>query len=76
MARLSGVLLVCDRCGNSIFLERNFYGEAPEPPDGWEHQGGLLGHLCPDCNAEYLAMLAEFKEKKKPEIKEEADECI
>lgn len=72
MARMSGVLLVCDRCGNSIFLERNFYGEAREQPDGWEHQGGLLGHLCPACNEEYLAMVKAFKEEKKPMLREAA----
>lgn len=76
MAKLTGDLMVCDCCGVSLFCERNFYGEVLKHPKDWQHQGRLLGLLCPACNTEYLAMVAEFKEKKKPEIKEAEDECI
>lgn len=79
MAREKGLLVHCDRCGETVFLKITGNGEADggwtrwdkfEPyPEGWSDHWitGKAGTstLCPACSAEYEGIAAEFMRKGK-----------
>lgn len=66
MSKKEGRIVICDRCGDSIFLERytDFrkpgYDNAIEPvPKEW---GVVTGgrDLCPHCYSKYKEFMYEF----------------
>lgn len=76
MMHENGRMLMCDRCGKSIFTK--FVGtdvhdggftriDRFEKPEGWsgERVDGEYRDLCPDCNDIYLTI----KERRKQEWK-------
>lgn len=85
MAEVNGKMVTCDRCGKSIFLkctgEKEMDGgftrwnTFEKLPDTWGHHYEV-GTLCPDCDAEYVAMVTEFNKKKREWKEEAAGKCI
>lgn len=59
MAEAKGLLKICDRCGETVFLKTIGDGEADggytrwnkfeTPPEGWGYSL-KVGTLCPKCN--------------------------
>lgn len=74
MAQINGQLIICDRCGETVFVKCAGEGEADggytlwnkfeAPPEGWDYHSEV-GRLCPRCNQEYLRLLAMFKNRNK-----------
>lgn len=72
MAEVNGRLLICDRCGKSVFIKYVGEGEADggftrwnkfeDPPDGWAYHTPTV-RLCPECNNLYLSIMADFMKK-------------
>lgn len=72
MAQKIGKILICDRCGDSVFL--NCIGEGETDggytkwnkfevaPDGWNRYLGI-GILCPKCNSLYTDIVKSFMNK-------------
>lgn len=72
MAEKLGKRLICNRCGNEVFLECIGEAEADggftrwnkfeEAPEGWEtHMVGKNAEtLCPECNYEWLQLARDF----------------
>lgn len=69
MAEKKGKLLICDRCGQTVFLE---YTKTTDhdggwttvdhyeaPPEGWEYYTDF-GRLCPSCNNTARDMMLRF----------------
>lgn len=73
MAEKKGLLIICDRCGNTGFCECNGEGEADggytrwnkfePPPEGWgiSRDCEKYHRLCHHCYAEYQRILQEFQ---------------
>lgn len=69
MSQKFGKLVICDRCGQRIFLKylktkflNGGYDSVDyfeKMPEGWEVRSGI-GLLCPECNADYKKMVDEF----------------
>lgn len=79
MAEKVGKMLICDRCGKTVFLECTGEGETDggytrwnkfeAAPDGWSYHLDI-GRLCPDCNALYEDLIKSFISKKDISITE------
>lgn len=81
MAEVNGKLVICDRCGKTVFLkctgEKEMDGgftrwNTFEPlPTTWgrHHE---VGTLCPDCDVEYVTMINKFNQEKRMWIEEAA----
>lgn len=77
MASKKGMLLICDRCGATIFLECTGESEADggytrwnkfeKPPEGWGYASDSkkINNLCPNCNKEYQNLIKEFESNSK-----------
>ena len=73
MAEATGLLKICDRCGETVFLKTIGDGEADggytrwnkfeAPPEGWDYSL-KVGTLCPKCNATYNKLLERFMNNK------------
>lgn len=69
MSEKVGKLVICDRCGQQIFLKYlkteflsggyDYVNHFKKMPEGWEVRSGV-GLLCPVCNADYKKMVDEF----------------
>lgn len=67
---MDGKLIICDRCGERVFLKTVGDGVADggytrwnkfEPkPDGWIYSRDLQKSLCPACNDKYQMLLESF----------------
>ena len=85
MAEKTGILKICDRCGEQIFLELiekevldcgiTYRAEYEAPPKGWQWHADT-GYLCPQCNAEYIELLRNFKGDKNEENSNTIQTCI
>lgn len=73
MAKANGCLITCDRCGKTTFVkaigERERDGGFTrwtvfEDAEGWGYED-FIGHLCPECAAEYECLKEDFKNKQK-----------
>ena len=69
MSRISGDLVTCSRCGQTIFLKKLGYspsgGYRPHDdieklPDDWLNIVELGGHLCPSCSLMFKRMIEKF----------------
>lgn len=64
MSEVKGTLLTCDRCGATCFLKYTNEGVLK----GWQYYyRTIVGHLCPNCNAEFEKIIKEFMENKRIE---------
>lgn len=73
MARKEGILITCDRCGNTKFLEYRgtnqtdggytTYPVYEKLPSDWMHENAF-GYLCPECARKFQTFCAEFFPKK------------
>lgn len=61
--RTGGELLTCDLCGETAF---KLTGQVD--PKGW-NAGNKCGLLCPNCYAEYIDILEQFKRRKTTDTK-------
>lgn len=62
-------MIICDRCGDSVFLKCIGEGETDggytrwnkfeADPEGWAYHSGI-GKLCPKCNSLYTNMIKDF----------------
>lgn len=69
MAQMNGKMMVCDRCGENVFLKCVGEGEMDggytrwnkfeATPHGWSNCIGA-GLLCPACKGKYEALIATF----------------
>lgn len=72
MAQKVGKMIVCDRCGYSVFLECIGEGETDggytrwnkfeAAPKGWAYHLDT-GTLCPKCNSFYTDIIKSFTNK-------------
>ena len=72
MASKIGKMIVCDRCGGSVFLECTGEGETDggytrwnkfeAAPEGWDRHLDI-GMLCPKCNSLYMDIIKSFMNK-------------
>ena len=70
MSRVSGDLVTCSRCGETIFLAKlgsrdldggfSRYDVFEELPDDWLFITQLEGHLCPNCSNTFKQIIADF----------------
>lgn len=72
MSEWKGMIIGCDRCGKE--LRRKRLGETEldggfthverfeEMPETWKYRYEI-GHLCPECNAEYEEIITKFMKK-------------
>lgn len=79
MSEVKGKLLTCDRCGATCFLtiDQHYTNEGvlnggytrwsklEYRPIGWQYYcDSSIGHLCPNCNAEFEESVKNFMENK------------
>jgi hypothetical protein len=81
MAEKKGLLIICDRCGDTGFCECIGEGEADggftrwnkfeQPPEGWVFAMDCekFNRLCPDCYKEYSNMIRKFEESQPIKIR-------
>ena len=74
MAEFCGKMVICDRCGKSIFLKTTGEGETdggytrwnnfePLPNDwGYSRDCENIARLCPTCNREYREVIQRFEQ--------------
>jgi hypothetical protein len=69
MATYNGRLLVCDRCGETVFCECTGEGETDggytrwnkfKPAEGWSVEVDI-GNMCPRCTESYNEVIRQFK---------------
>lgn len=72
MAKTNGRLIVCDRCGETVFCKCTGEGERDgfftrwnefEEANGWYAEYGI-GDLCPECSAEWETVKSYFARKR------------
>lgn len=78
MSEARGLLKTCDRCGETVFLKAisdgvtdggyTKWNRFEDAPEGWEWRKET-GTLCPNCYAEYIDILEQFKRQKATDIK-------
>lgn len=58
--------IVCDRCGERLFLRRNdkpgLYNIYEDKPDSWTNYHNK--DLCPDCTKAYLEIVDDFMNRR------------
>lgn len=78
MARTEGLLITCDRCGETVFLKKTGvndldgwtnrstqYSTYQSLPQNWMYETAF-GHLCPKCAREFQTFCANFFTKELP----------
>lgn len=75
MARTEGILVTCDRCGETVFLKKTGvndldggytrYNTYQSLPQNWMYEIAF-GHLCPKCAREFQTFCANFFTKELP----------
>jgi hypothetical protein len=82
MADKKGLLIICDRCGDTGFCECAGEGETDggytrwnkfEPPPegwGWTQDCEKFHRLCPKCNEQFRKLIKDFEESPVMRIKE------
>lgn len=79
MATKNGRMIICDRCGETVFCECTGEGERDggytrwntfeEPPEGWDTTRDCekVFNVCPSCNKIYRDMIKTFERYEKVE---------
>lgn len=66
MSRAEGRLIICDRCGATVFCKRLSDGNDPacfeKRPAGWTIPTSFKD-LCPQCSAEFNELVSSFLNK-------------
>jgi len=66
--RKEGILLICDRCGKAVLLEKlDDYNNYEDPPEGWTQTIG--SELCDRCSRNLEGVIDKFwREFQKKEV--------
>ena len=62
MSYIFGKKLVCDACGESVFLEKIPFAPTEtyeNDPEGWTHSKDF-GNMCPHCTRNYGLFVSEM----------------